>query len=71
MHKTEEPVVKRCSSSEKKNGDYVRITFKPDFERFNMAGLDDDAAGLICKRAYDVSNSMGLVCLPIILARTN
>ena len=58
MHVTEDPVVEECSSSEKRGGDYVRITFRPDFERFGMMdGLDDDAVGLISKRAYDVSLS--------------
>lgn len=55
MHKAEDPVVERCSSSEERAGDYVRITFKPDFARFNMGHLDEDAVGLISKRAYDVS----------------
>jgi DNA topoisomerase-2 len=60
MHVTEDPVVEECSSSEKRGGDYVRITFRPDFERFGMMdGLDDDAVGLISKRAYDVSLSPG------------
>ena len=56
MHTTEEPIVKKCSTSEKKSGDYVKITFKPDLEKFKMTELDDDAVGLISKRAYDVSH---------------
>ncbi len=55
MHKAEEPIVEEITSSEAKNGDYVRITFKPDFDKLNMDGLDEDAVGLLSKRAYDVS----------------
>ena len=58
MSDAEEPDVEELTSSEAKKGDYVKITFKPDFERFNMSHLDDDAAGLLSKRAYDVSRRM-------------
>ena len=47
MSDAEEPDVEELTSSEAKKGDYVKITFKPDFERFNMSHLDDDAAGLL------------------------
>ena len=55
MQDAEEPIVEDCSKGERKGGDYVKISFKPDFERFSMHGLDEDAAALISKRAYDVS----------------
>ena len=60
MSDAEEPDVEELTSSEAKKGDYVKITFKPDFERFNMSHLDDDAAGLLSKRAYDVSSLFSL-----------
>ncbi|KAL9179430.1 hypothetical protein ACHAXT_008720 [Thalassiosira profunda] len=58
MHEPEEPIVEDCSKSERKGGDYVKISFKPDFERLSMDGLDEDAAALISKRAYDIAGSM-------------
>mmetsp|Transcript_15374 Transcript_15374/g.31098 ORF Transcript_15374/g.31098 Transcript_15374/m.31098 type:complete len:1416 (+) Transcript_15374:116-4363(+) len=58
MHKAEDPKVKKCSASEKKKGDYTKITFKPDLERFHMSTLDADTVGLLSKRAYDIAGSM-------------
>lgn len=58
MHTAEEPKVKACSASEQKKGDYTKITFKPDLERFNMTRLDEDTVGLLAKRAYDIAGSM-------------
>ena len=58
MHDAGEPIVEKCSSAEKKSGDYVKVTFRPDLEKFNMRELDDDAVGLISKRAYDIAGSM-------------
>jgi len=60
MHKAEEPKITKCTSSEKKKGDYTKITFRPDLEKFNMTSLDDDAVALISKRAYDIAGSMGM-----------
>ena len=58
MSDAAKPVIEELSSSEEKAGDYVKITFKPDFDRFNMTNLDDDAVGLLSKRAYDIAASM-------------
>lgn len=58
MSDAAKPVIEELSSSEEKAGDYVKITFKPDFARFNMTNLDDDAVGLLSKRAYDIAASM-------------
>ncbi|KAJ1961864.1 DNA topoisomerase 2 [Dipsacomyces acuminosporus] len=35
--------------------EYTKITFKPDFEKFHMTHLDDDAIALIIKRVYDLA----------------
>ncbi|KAJ2846162.1 DNA topoisomerase 2, partial [Coemansia erecta] len=35
--------------------EYTKITFKPDFEKFHMTHLDDDAIALITKRVYDLA----------------
>jgi len=59
MHTAEEPKITRCTSSEVKKGDYTKITFRPDLEKFNMKSLDQDAVALISKRAYDIAGSMG------------
>lgn len=32
---------------------YTKITFIPDYARFHMKNLDDDAVGLLAKRVYD------------------
>jgi DNA topoisomerase-2 len=32
---------------------YTKITFLPDYEKFNMKGLENDTIGLINKRVYD------------------
>eukprot|EP00931_Biecheleriopsis_adriatica_P084091 TRINITY_DN5779_c0_g2_i1.p1 TRINITY_DN5779_c0_g2~~TRINITY_DN5779_c0_g2_i1.p1 ORF type:complete len:1441 (-),score=394.52 TRINITY_DN5779_c0_g2_i1:164-4447(-) len=37
--------------------DYTRVTFWPDFAKFGMSKLDDDIAGLMMKRAYDLAGS--------------
>ncbi|KAL7490115.1 hypothetical protein ACHAW6_015834, partial [Cyclotella cf. meneghiniana] len=58
MHTAEEPKIKDCSASEAKKADYVKITFMPDLERFNMTHLDEDTISLLSKRAYDIAGSM-------------
>jgi len=58
MHKKEEPKLKKCTASQKKKGDYTKITFKPDLARFGMTHLDADTIGLLSKRAYDIAGSM-------------
>jgi DNA topoisomerase-2 len=54
----EDPIVKPCTSSDMKNGDYVSITFSPDLIRFKMSSLDEDTVALLSKRAYDIAGSM-------------
>ena len=58
MSVKEEPLVSKISASEKKDGDYVKITFFPDFSRFGMTGLDDDTVAIFSKRAYDIAGTM-------------
>ena len=60
MHTAEDPIVKKCTSAEKKKGDYTKITFRPDLKKFGMKTLDDDAVSLISKRAYDIAGSMAM-----------
>mmetsp|Transcript_33371 Transcript_33371/g.74997 ORF Transcript_33371/g.74997 Transcript_33371/m.74997 type:complete len:1397 (+) Transcript_33371:148-4338(+) len=58
MSRTEDPSVKKATKSEMKKGDYTKITFKPDLNRFNMEKLDEYAVGLLSRRAYDIAGSM-------------
>lgn len=47
----------KITSSSKK--DFVRVTFKPDFKRFNMEnGIDDDLEALIYRRVYDMAGTI-------------
>ncbi|KAG0249676.1 DNA topoisomerase 2 [Actinomortierella ambigua] len=39
----------------KKNDEFTRITFRPDFARFGMTEIDDDLEALLKKRAYDLA----------------
>ncbi|CAE8645699.1 unnamed protein product, partial [Polarella glacialis] len=50
--------------------DYTRITFWPDFARFGMTKLDDDIAGLMMKRAYDMAGSTAKKCRVILNGKT-
>mmetsp|Transcript_13500 Transcript_13500/g.29330 ORF Transcript_13500/g.29330 Transcript_13500/m.29330 type:complete len:1434 (+) Transcript_13500:96-4397(+) len=59
MNTKEEPKVKKCTKTEQKKGDYTKITFKPDLERFGLTTMDADTIGLLSKRAYDIAGSMG------------
>ncbi len=34
---------------------YTKVTFKPDFKRFNLTGLTDDIVAYMKKRAYDIA----------------
>ena len=54
MSKMEKP---KITSS--KTADFVRVTFKPDFEKFGMPeGIDDDLEALIYRRVYDMAGTV-------------
>lgn len=57
MQAKQAPTIKPCTSAEIKKGDYTRITFTPDLEKFNMTRLDDDIVSLIRTRAYDMAGT--------------
>ncbi|KAK5937055.1 DNA topoisomerase 2 [Knufia obscura] len=38
--------------------DYTKVTFKPDFARFGLDGLDDDHAALFTRRVYDLCGTI-------------
>jgi DNA topoisomerase-2 len=43
------------SLSGKSGGDYTKISFRPDFNKFGMAGFDSDTLALFTKRVYDLA----------------
>jgi DNA topoisomerase-2 len=47
-------IIKDTSQTE---SSYTKITFKPDFNRFNLNGLTNDLVGLFNKRVYDICAS--------------
>ena len=51
MTKAGEPVVKDFT----KEGEYTKVTFLPDFAKFNMERLDKDVVALLSRRAYDIA----------------
>ena len=54
MSKKEKP---KITSKKLKSGDYTKITFYPDFKRFEMEGLTDDMVALLQKRVYDIAGT--------------
>jgi len=42
-------------TSNARGEEYTRVTFKPDLARFGMDTIDDDTAGLLRKRVYDMA----------------
>ncbi|EIN13330.1 type II DNA topoisomerase [Punctularia strigosozonata HHB-11173 SS5] len=40
------------------NQEYTKVTFKPDFERFGMDGIDDDTLSLLKRRVYDLAGTV-------------
>ena len=51
MTRKEEPQI----TANKSNQDFTKITFTPEWERFNMNGLEDDTLDLLTKRVYDLA----------------
>lgn len=42
-----------------KTSDFVRVTFKPDYNRFGMTeGIDDDTESLLYRRVYDMAGTV-------------
>jgi DNA topoisomerase-2 len=38
--------------------EYTRVTFRPDLKRFGMDSIDEDTAGLLRKRVYDIAGTV-------------
>ncbi|KAJ5679904.1 DNA topoisomerase II eukaryotic-type [Penicillium macrosclerotiorum] len=43
-----------------KGDDYTKVTFKPDFAKFGMEGIDDDFEALVKRRIYDLAGTSGV-----------
>jgi len=41
-----------------KTDDYTRVTYKADFEKFGMTGIDDDFEALVKRRTYDMAGTL-------------
>ncbi len=50
LDKISEPKITKCKSKP-----YTKISFKPDYERFGLAGLSPDVKALFAKRVFDIS----------------
>ena len=43
------------SNYPRSSSEYTKITFKPDFAKFGMTGMDEDLVALFTKRVYDLA----------------
>ncbi|KAL5336026.1 DNA topoisomerase [Aspergillus crustosus] len=43
-----------------KGNDYTQVTFKADFAKFGMEGIDDDFEALLKRRVYDLAGTTGV-----------
>ncbi|KAJ5379735.1 DNA topoisomerase 2 [Penicillium cataractarum] len=50
----------KAKITEAKGDDYTKVTFKPDFARFGMEGIDDDFEALVKRRIYDLAGTAGV-----------
>ncbi|KAI9804695.1 MAG: DNA topoisomerase 2 [Piccolia ochrophora] len=44
-------------TSNGKGDDYTKVTFKPDFSKFGMSGIDTDFEDLVKRRVYDLAGT--------------
>lgn len=49
----------KAKITECKGDDYTKVTFKPDFAKFGMDGMDDDFEALVKRRVYDMAGTCG------------
>ncbi|KHN98182.1 DNA topoisomerase 2 [Metarhizium album ARSEF 1941] len=51
--------MQKAKITSSKTADFVRVTFKPDYERFGMSeGIDDDLESLLYRRVYDMAGTV-------------
>ncbi|CAI7573297.1 unnamed protein product [Penicillium glandicola] len=47
----------KAKITDAKGDDYTKVTFKPDFAKFGMQGIDDDFEALVKRRVYDLAGT--------------
>ncbi|KAF7715176.1 DNA topoisomerase II [Penicillium ucsense] len=50
----------KAKITEAKGDDFTKVSFKPDFVRFGMDGIDDDFEALVKRRIYDLAGTTGV-----------
>ncbi|TRX93093.1 hypothetical protein FHL15_005961 [Xylaria flabelliformis] len=50
--------MEKAKISSSKSADFVRVTFKPDWVKFGMDGIDDDLESLLYRRVYDMAGTV-------------
>lgn len=47
----------KASITANKGDDFTKVTFKPDYRKFKMSGIDDDFEALVKRRVYDLAGT--------------
>ena len=47
----------KAKITDAKGDDYTKVTFKPDYPKFGMEGMDDDFEALVKRRVYDLAGT--------------
>lgn len=47
----------KAKITDAKGEDFTKVTFKPDYEKFGMDGMDDDFEALVKRRVYDLAGT--------------
>ncbi|GES61190.1 DNA topoisomerase II [Aspergillus terreus] len=47
----------KAKITDAKGADYTKVTFKPDYAKFGMTGMDDDFEALVKRRVYDLAGT--------------
>ncbi|KAE8354011.1 type II DNA topoisomerase [Aspergillus coremiiformis] len=47
----------KAKITDAKGEDYTKVTFKPDYAKFGMDGIDDDFEALVKRRVYDLAGT--------------
>lgn len=50
--------MQKAKITSNKAADFTRITFKPDWKKFKMDGIDDDFEALVKRRVYDLAGTV-------------
>ncbi|KAI0470183.1 DNA topoisomerase [Xylaria cf. heliscus] len=50
--------MEKAKITSSKTSDFVRVTFKPDWVKFGMDGIDDDLESLLYRRVYDMAGTV-------------